>query len=167
MKAMEIWITRRRYRRARFEGKARYQVGREIGGHAVVCDVDQGGLCLRVDHPIQAGQRIVIDVEAPRAESGSIEFLGKVAWCSAVAGGYRVGVRVFEDIHDVKIALTELVCAGLKRAAGIRAMRDRHFLRVEYGRGSDNPNPEPAPSVWRRVVPRGAWKPSTAVNLGF
>ncbi len=166
MKPMELWITRRRYRRTRFDGKARYQVGREIGGHAVVLDVDQGGLCLRVDRPLLAGQPIVIDVDAPKPDAGSIEFLGKVAWCVPTTLGYRVGVRVYEDIHDVKIALTELVCAGLKSAAGIREMRDRHFLHVEYGRRAV-PASEPAQRVWKRLVPRGSWKPSGAVNLGF
>lgn len=164
---MEIWITKRRYSRVRFEGKARYQVGRETGGHALIHDVDQGGMCLRVEHRLLPGQPIVLDVEAPRPGSGSIEFLGKVVWCRPAAGGYRVGIRVYGDDHDVRVALTELVCEGFKRAAGIRAVRDRHFKYVEYGRRAASVETTPSSSVWKRFVPRGSWRPSATVNLGF
>ncbi|MBX7259126.1 MAG: PilZ domain-containing protein [Candidatus Hydrogenedentes bacterium] len=163
---MEIWITRRRYRRVRFQGKARYQVARETGGHALIHDVDQGGLCLRVESPLPQGQRIVLEVEGPGANSGSIEFLGTVAWCTPTARGYLAGIRVYEDDADVRTALTELVCEGLKRRWSARVMRDRNFRYVEYGRRAAAPAPE-ASSVWKHLTPRGAWKPAAAVNLGF
>lgn len=161
---MQIWITRRRYRRTRFEGKVRYQVGREVGGHALIHDVDQGGVCLSLSHPLRAGQRIVLDVEGPRPGSGSFEFLGVVAWCRAAVGGHRAGIRVYEDFADVRRALTELVCEGIKRMSDTRALRNRHFRYVEYGKRAAG---EPGSSMWKQVAPRGSWKPSAAVQLGF
>jgi hypothetical protein len=71
------------------------------------------------------------------------------------------------DEHDAMIALTELVCAGLKRAAGIRALRDRHFRYVEWGCCNDMACAPQRTSVWRRWIPRRAWDPSYAATLSF
>ncbi len=165
-KVTRISTTRRRYNRVQYQAPVRYQVGREHGGHAVLRDVDQGGLSLHAQKAIPVGARLVLEVNSPRLHGAAAEFLGRVVWCKKNGEGYLVGVSIYHDEDEVLLALTELVCTGLKHAAGIRAMRDRQFRYVEWN-CSCEPGKSQRLSVWRRFIPRGTWSPSHAATLSF
>jgi hypothetical protein len=84
--------------------------------------------------PLRPGAFIVIEVAFGRGADPRIELKGRVAWVSSGVSPNQTlaGVRVYHDQEDAQLVLCSLMCAGLKRAAGIAAMRDRHFLYAEW-----------------------------------
>jgi hypothetical protein len=99
---------------------------------ARLCDVDQGGICLEAPVALERSRHILVAIEEPAGSGKAIELKGQVAWVRPTKNGFEVGIRVYEDEFDVHVVLCALVCAGLKKAAAIAQLRDRHFLYVEW-----------------------------------
>ena len=110
----------------------RYQVDREVGGHATLLDVDQCGLSVAVSHALASGQRVMLEVDEPKHGSGAVEMKGQVVWCRKDGDAYHAGIRVYHDETDVRVALCALMCAALKQQAAIASLRDRHFIYAEW-----------------------------------
>ncbi len=123
---------RRRSKRVRLNSALRYQVGREVGGHATLLDVDQCGLSVAVSHALASGQRVMLEVDEPKHGSGAVEMKGQVVWCRKDGDAYHAGIRVYHDETDVRVALCALMCAALKQQAAIASLRDRHFIYAEW-----------------------------------
>jgi len=140
---------RRRAKRVGCDASVRYQTGREQGGQARVVDVDHGGLCLELAHPVAAQQKVMVEVVEPTRGDGTVVVTGRVVWCGPCAGGYRAGVRIYHDEPDVRVALCALMCAALKRQAAVASMRDRHFIYVEWKLAALDANQGPQ-RIWRR-----------------
>lgn len=123
---------RRRAKRATFNTTIRYQVSREIGGHATLVNVDQGGMSIALTQPMAKGQRVMLEVDEPKRGEGALEMKGEVVWCRQVGDAYRAGIRVYHDESDVRVALCALMCAALKAQAAIADLRNRHFIYAEW-----------------------------------
>ena len=123
---------RRRTKRVALTSRVRYQLGREIGGHATLVNVDMGGLSVAVSEPIPRGRWVMLEVDEPKRGDGAVEMKGQVVWCARDGEAYRAGVRVYHDEADVRVALCALMCAALKKQAAVADLRDRHFIYAEW-----------------------------------
>ncbi|NUM52885.1 MAG: PilZ domain-containing protein [Candidatus Hydrogenedentes bacterium] len=140
---------RRRAKRVSCAAAVRYQLGREIGGHATLADVDHGGIGVLVSHPLREGQRVMLEVDEPKRGDGTVELKGRVAWCEKCADGYRAGIRVYHDEGDARVALCALMCAALKQQAAVADLRNRHFIYAEWKLVSLAANEEPH-WIWKK-----------------
>ena len=123
---------RRSAKRVAFATAVRYQLSRELGGHASLVNVDQGGICIAISHAVAVGQRLMLDVTAPKPGDRTIELKGRVTWCEQTTEGYRAGIRVHHDDTTVRVALCALMRAALKKQAAVADIRDRHFIYAEW-----------------------------------
>jgi len=122
----------RRSKRVGLETNLRYQIAREIGGHATVVNVDQGGMAVKLPTPLKPGQLVMLEVSEPKHGRGSVELKGRVAWCRLEGTTYLAGIHVYQDEFDARIALTALMCAALKKQAAVADVRNRHFIQMEW-----------------------------------
>lgn len=157
----------RRSKRVKLETTVRYQLGRELGGHAGLVDVDHNGLCVRVSHELAVGQRLMLEVDEPKRGEGSVELKGRVAWCRRDENGFRAGIHVYLDTADVRIVLCALMCAALKKQAAVADLRNRHFIYVEWKLAALDANPEPGTSAIWNSKRASARKPSRTLALGY
>lgn len=141
---------RRSAKRVACATPVRYQLSRELGGHASLVNVDQGGICITLTHAVAIGQRLMLDVVAPKAGDRSIELKGRVAWCEQTADGYRAGIRVYHDDTTVRVALCTLMCAALKKQAAVADIRNRHFIYVDWKLAALDANDEPSRILKKR-----------------
>lgn len=140
---------RRRAKRVTCNTKVRYQLGREIGGHAALVDVDHCGISVALSRSLAVGQRVMLEVDEPKRGDGMVEMKGRVAWCEECGDGFRAGIRVYHDEADVRLALCALMCAALKEQAAIADLRNRHFIYAEWKLASLAANDEPH-WIWKK-----------------
>lgn len=123
---------KRRFRRVATDRTIRILLAGGTCGTARIRDVDQGGMRVETSVTPRCGQHILIEMDEPRGSGKVAELKGRVVWRRATEGAFEVGIRIYEDEYDVHVVLCALVCAGLKKAAAIAQLRDRHFLYVEW-----------------------------------
>ncbi|GMU93774.1 MAG: hypothetical protein AMXMBFR4_28320 [Candidatus Hydrogenedentota bacterium] len=123
---------KRRFRRVAIDRTIRMVFAGGTRGTARIRDVDQGGMRIETTVAPRCGQHILIEFDEPCGSGKVAELKGRVAWSQTTQGGFEVGIRIYEDEYDVHVILCALVCAGLKKAAAIAQLRDRHFLYVEW-----------------------------------
>lgn len=125
---------RRRNRRVAVDSAARLRS--DSGGvrECRIVDVDHAGVQINAPDSLVPGAFVVLEVPMGRQRDSVIELKGRVAWALGGATPDRgiAGVRIYHDEEDAQLVLCALMCAGLKRAAGIAAMRDRHFIYAEW-----------------------------------
>ncbi|MCC6154777.1 MAG: PilZ domain-containing protein [Candidatus Hydrogenedentes bacterium] len=141
---------RRSAKRVACATQVRYQLSRELGGHASLVNVDQGGICIALAHTVAVGQRLMLDVVAPKSGDRAIELKGRVAWCEQTADGYHAGIRVYHDDTTVRFALCTLMCAALKKQAAVADIRNRHFIYVEWKLAALDASEEPTRVLRKR-----------------
>lgn len=156
---------RRRSKRVALASTLRYQFKRELGGHAILQNVDHHGLSVTLSQPLVKGQRIMLEVDEPKHGEAVIEMKGLIVWCHEAGGVYRAGIRVYDDESDVRVALCALMCAALKKQAAIASLRDRHFIYAEWKLAALAASEEPG-MVWKkRERLNGAMR--NALALGY
>ena len=60
-------------------------------GHSVA-NLSAGGACIRTDHPVVVGTKVLLVIELPDMDGATIEVDGEVAW-STTEGPGEMGVR--------------------------------------------------------------------------
>ena len=141
---------RRSAKRVACATPVRYQLSRELGGHASLVNVDQGGICIALTHAVAIGQRLMLDVIAPKPGDRAIELKGRITWCVQTDEGYRAGIRVYHDDATVRVALCTLMCAALKKQTAVADIRNRHFIYVEWKLAALDANEEPGKILRKR-----------------
>lgn len=134
---------RRSAKRVACASAVRYQLDREWGGHATLINVDHGGICVSLTHPLEKGQRVMLNIDRPKHGDGTVELKGRVAWSEQAGTGYRAGIRVYHDEADARVALCALMCAALKKQAAVADLRERHFVYAEWKLAALAANDEP------------------------
>jgi hypothetical protein len=70
-------------------------------------DLSEGGLCCRSSVAFEPGD--LVRIRIPVGATG-FEAAGRVAWCRAYDGGYRVGIEFMGDDDAFRARLVEQVC---------------------------------------------------------
>jgi uncharacterized protein (TIGR02266 family) len=73
-------------------------------GHSVA-NLSHGGACIRTDHPVTVGTKVLLVIELPDMDGATIEIDGEVAW-STPDGPGEMGVR-FEFVAPESRELLE------------------------------------------------------------
>lgn len=136
--------------RARCVSTARFQCGRELGGHAQITDVGHGGLSLTADVGLKVGTHLLIELDDLGGE-GFAELKGKVVWVRDSEGGSRMGVRVFADDNTAHVVLSDWLHAALKEQSGALGLSGRQRVLVDLAIASKET--DHAPSVWQLLRP--------------
>jgi hypothetical protein len=132
MKKSNVQREQRRSRRVQITSNLRFQTSRELGAKAQLLDVDQGGMRIKTGLFIAVGSLLMLDVENPSDSGKSVELKGRVVWVSEEGPEFQVGIRVYQDVPDVRIVLCTLMCAALKKQAAVSKIRDRNFVYAEW-----------------------------------
>ncbi len=138
--------------RARCAGAARFQTGRETGGHAEITDVGLGGVSMTSEMGLGVGTHVLLELGSPNGD-GSAELKGKVVWQCDAGEQFRMGVKVFEDDDTARLVLGDWLHAALKTQSGLAGLHGRQRVLVDLTLAARDTAGQP--SLWQRLRPTG------------